>query len=171
MAQVAAAEEALTAAQREVEAAEQVVATLRGDTRRRVSGPPAARLAETRKTVRDARARRRTEINQARELVDPQIREIHQQLYARHKQLYQQYCTSGDLFWATFNAVVADHKSTMKKIAAQRKQGRSANLNRRRFDGTGTITVQLQREAGGPPRSPQAVADPISHHPRGLTRA
>lgn len=158
--QVAAAEEALALAQQEVSAAEQVVADLRGGTRRRVTGPPATRLAQARRAVREARVRRRSEISLARPVVDPQIRQIHEQLYARHKQLYKQFCTDGDLFWATFNEVVANHKSTMKKITAQRKQGRSANLKRRRFDGTGTLTVQLQREAGGPARTPAAIADP-----------
>lgn len=58
------------------------------------------------------------------------------------------------LFWTTANFVAAGHETAVKKIAADRAAGKSAQLRFHRFDGTGTLTFQVQRGAGMPMPTP-----------------
>ena len=48
------------------------------------------------------------------------------------------------LYWASYNAVVARHQTAVEAVTTRRKAGRPAQLRETRFDGTGTISVQLQ---------------------------
>ena len=74
------------------------------------------------------------------------------------------YCQDGDLYWGTYNFVFANHKTAVQRIRSRRLDGGPANLRHHRFDGTGTIAVQLQRTATTPSRTPALVADPAGRY-------
>lgn len=153
---VAAAEEDLAAAQQRADGAADVVKQART---KRVSGPPADALRTARAEVKAARQRRRDAIRMVIDDADTRLRVLADQLKATHKQLYGEYCQSGDLYWASFNTVLDHHKTAVKQIGRRRKSGQPAQLRHHRFDGTGTIAVQLQRQAGAPARTPPVIAD------------
>lgn len=155
------AETALAAAETEAEAAKEAVAAERARLRtKRVTGPIADRAKSAYAAVKKARAARRDAIAEVRDAAEDRLREAADRLKAEHKALYQRYCTNGDLYWATFNAVVDHHKTAVKTVQRLQSQGLPAQLRFHRFDGTGTIAVQLQRQDGVPPRTPATVADP-----------
>jgi hypothetical protein len=52
------------------------------------------------------------------------------------------------MYWASWADTVSHHKAAVKRMNARRAGGRPAQLRYRRWDGTGTITVQLQRKRG-----------------------
>jgi hypothetical protein len=52
------------------------------------------------------------------------------------------------MFWASWADTVRHHKAAVQRVNDRRKEGRPAQLRRKRWNGTGTITVQLQRELG-----------------------
>jgi hypothetical protein len=68
------------------------------------------------------------------------------------------------LYWGTYNFVFANHNTAVQRIRSRRLDGGPANLRHHRFDGTGTIAVQLQRTATTPPRTPALVADPAGRY-------
>ncbi len=167
---VAAAEAALTAAERAAEqAAEAVSAEGTRHRAKRVTGPSAAVLAAAKRTVREARQTRRDAIAAVNDKAQRQLAAAREELVAAQKALYAKYCQGdGDLFWATFNDVLDHHRTAVKRIAQQRAQGRLAQLRRHRFDGTGSIAVQLQRQSGMPPRTPELIADSTARYGRVL---
>lgn len=61
-------------------------------------------------------------------------------------------------FWATGADIVSYHKTAVRRVRQARKEGRPAQLRFRRFDGTGTVTVQVQREQGVTAAERQQVA-------------
>jgi hypothetical protein len=75
---------------------------------------------------------------------------------------YKEYCGKEEkgkgLGWATFNDVSAHFKTALARIGAQRQEGTAADLKFHRFGGTGTLTVQVQRESGDPVPSPGVLA-------------
>ena len=103
-------------------------------------------LALVRRGLRDAKAVRR----EAKALHYPQAKR--DLLIAREsrdstlKSLYGAFRQQG-LHWATYNDVVHSFHVMLSRIATQRRQGRAAEVRFRRWDGSGTLTVQLQREA------------------------
>lgn len=158
---VADCEAALAAAESEAAAAAQALSAEKSRQRtKRVTGPIADRLRTARATVKSARQIRRDTIAAVREQALPRLKSASEQLRADQKRLYKQYCTDGDLYWATFNAVLEHHKTAVKMLNQKRAQGRPAQLRFHRWDGTGTIAVQLQRAADAPPRTPATIADP-----------
>ena len=92
------------------------------------------------------------------------LRERTATLLAAQKQLYRRYCQDNDLYWATYNDVFRNHKTAVQRIRRQRLEAKPATLRHHRFDGTGTITVQLQRTAAMPPRSPRLLSDPAGRY-------
>ena len=121
----------------------------------------AARFRAARSAVSTARQCRREAIAAVKDEAAPRRAECIGQLRADQKALYARYCQEGgDLYWATHNTVVKRHATAVKRINQARAQGRAATLRHHRYDGTGTIAVQLQREAGMPPRTPALLADP-----------
>jgi hypothetical protein len=52
------------------------------------------------------------------------------------------------LYWATYNKILAQHKTAAQRIRAMWKEGKLARFKHHRYDGTGRIAVQLQREHG-----------------------
>ncbi len=146
--QIADLEQRLSTA--ELEAAEPAVAT--------------DRLVAARNAVKRLRRARREAINAVRGRASLRIGEAGDALRNAQKKLYAQYCQDGDLGWHTFNDVVAQHKAAVKRIKQSRAAGHPARLQHHRFDGTGTIAVQLQRRAGQPPRTPAVLADPAGKY-------
>ena len=80
------------------------------------------------------------------------------QLRADQKALYTKYTGRG-LYWATVNDIAAQHKALVQRVNKQRREGRPAQLRHRRFDGTGTLTVQIQRRDAAPIRTPATLAN------------
>jgi hypothetical protein len=158
---VAAAEETLTAAEAEATAAAEAVSAERARLRtKRITGPLAERLTAARTEVRSSRQARRDAIAAVRDEATDRITDTAVELRAAQKRLYATYCQEGDLFWATWNDVVDHHKAAVKRVKAQRAAGRPATMRHHRFDGTGSIAVQLQRQEGMPQRTPEVIADP-----------
>lgn len=115
-------------------------------------------LAEARRSLRAAKAARR----KAKELLYPQAKsrllDVRQARDAARKALYSEYCQRRGLHWATYNDVTQAHDTAVSRVTNQRKQGRPAELRFRRWDGSGTLTVQLQRDAGKPARTFQLLS-------------
>lgn len=159
--QVAAAEKILEDAQTAAATAAEAVSAQRVRQRTtRVSGAPAERLAAARAQVRQARRARREAIAAVRSQAKDRIGAAATELRDARRGLYRRYCQDGDLYWATYNDVMSHHIDAVKRIRQARAAGRPARLRHRRFDGTGSIAVQLQRRAGDPARTPQVLADP-----------
>ncbi|ASL12230.1 hypothetical protein AWC17_26840 [Mycobacterium nebraskense] len=165
---VAAAEVQVAAAEERVESAAAALKAARIAARDKlVDSPLAQQLCDARAALRSARQLRRDAIAEVKDAAAQRRRDRGAQLAADQKSLYRRYCQSptGDqLFWATFNYIVDQHKVAVRRIQQQRAQHKPATLRHHRFDGTGTIAVQLQRTAGRPPRTPLVVADPAGRY-------
>ena len=157
-AQVTAAEEAVAAASEALKAAG-IAVRLKG-----VDPALTQRLRDARATLKAARQARRDAITDVKDAAAQTRRARTDRLAADQKALYRRHCQQGDLYWASHNAVADQHKAAVRRIQQQRAQGRPAALRHHRFDGTGTIAVQLQRPAGTPPRSPAVLADPAGRY-------
>ncbi|KMV19589.1 hypothetical protein ACT17_05930 [Mycolicibacterium conceptionense] len=157
---VAAAETELADAESAAEQAAAAVSEERTKLRtKRITGPLAQKLTAARKRVREARSTRRAAISEVHEEAKGRLVDASDALKAQQKALYKTYCQDGDLFWATFNDVLDHHKAAVKRIGQMRAAGQPAQLRHHRFDGTGSIAVQLQRQAGQPQRTPELIAD------------
>jgi hypothetical protein len=160
---VAAAEADLQQAEQTAAAAhEQVKAErirLRSST---VNSALTAQLADAREALKAARQTRRTAIASVKDAAAQRRRDRTAKLLADQKQLYRRYCQEDDLYWGTYNDVFRNHKTAVQRIRRQRLDGKPATLRHHRFDGTGTITVQLQRTAAMPPRASKAKTLPTA---------
>lgn len=164
---VAAAETEVAATETQAASANEALKAARAAARgKRVDPDLTERLRAARTALKAARQARRDAIAKVRHEAAHRRRERGTQLAAEQKALYRTYCQQGDptLFWATFNSVVDAHKAAVRRIQNQRAQGRPATLRHHRFDGTGTIAVQLQRTAGAPARTPALLADPAGRY-------
>jgi hypothetical protein len=114
-------------------------------------------LKEARAAVKEAKENRR----QARDRLYPALAEsfhLARGAYrAAIKAQYATYVQKRGLYWATYNAVVAHHQTAVQKIEAERRAGRAAELRFKRWNGEGTLAVQIQRASDDPVRSPQAL--------------
>jgi hypothetical protein len=63
------------------------------------------------------------------------------------KDTYQWFHAEGG-YWVNWVDAVSYHKTAAGRVEADRARGQPAELRFRRWDGTGTVTVQLQRLAG-----------------------
>jgi hypothetical protein len=149
------AEEAQTAAYRELQAAKQHARTSIPDpvlvaayevARDRTK---AARLAY--KEARDA----------ARPHVRPQLRAIEDARRADIKGAYTM-ATQQGLHWATVNDKIGTHATAVSMVIKRRTQGQRAQMNFSRWEGTGTLRVQLQRESTDPDRTMEMLASDTS---------
>lgn len=157
---VAELEEVIAAGEAEAEELGRQAAKERSAQRGRGKTASSARLAEVRLAVREAKAERRAEIGRVREQAAGELQAASDAHRAAVKATYAEYCQRGALYWATFNDVADHHKTAVKRVQQARAQGRPANLQHHRFDGSGAVAVQLQRQAGVPPRLPATIADP-----------
>jgi Putative transposase DNA-binding domain len=163
---VAAAEQAVAAAEQAVTDAEQTVAADRQQRRSRTATSAAtARVREARAALRDARAEAKRQKEGAREALAPTFQELTEQWWAARKATYADYCQRRGLFWMTHNDVEQNHLRAVAAVKAARAAGRPAELRVRegpdgvdRWDGSGSIVVQLKRRAGDPPRTPGTLA-------------
>lgn len=151
-ADLAAAEAALLAALEEVAKQKSAQRT------KRITGSASETARAAKAHVKALRETRRAAIADVREHAKPRLDALSCE-NRDMKPLYAQYVQGMGLYWATFNDVAAHHQTAVKKVAADRKAGRPASLRHHRFDGSGTIAVQLQRGAGAPARTPAALAD------------
>lgn len=163
---VAAAEAQVAVAEEQATSTHAALKAARIAARGKLPNSPLTRqLREAKAILKDARQRRREAITAVKDTAAQRRRERAAQLAADQKDLYHRYCQSpAGLYWATFNHVLDHHKSAVRRIHKQRAQGKPATLRHHRFDGTGTVAVQLQRSAGKPPRTPLVVADPAGRY-------
>lgn len=162
---VAAAESELRRAEQTAAAVGEQVAAERVRLRsKKIGAELTTQLAEARADTKAARQARRDAIAQVKDAAAQHLRNRTATLLADQKQLYRRYCQDNDLYWATYNDVFRNHKTAVQRIRRQRLEGKPATLRHHRFDGTGTITVQLQRTAAMPPRSPQILSDPLGRY-------
>lgn len=139
-------------------AAERMTARSRTGT----SAETKAALKEAKAALKEAKAALKEAKDLAYPHVTPQIGDAKASLKEGIKATYAEFCQSSEgLYWATYNDIVRRRFPVAQKhVADARKQGRSAQLRFHPWDGTGTVTVQLMRQAGQPRRSPAVLADP-----------
>lgn len=153
---IARTEEELAEALADLEKATSEAKLQRQTTRSRKTSTTQSKLiTAARKRVAQAKVARRAAISETYEIAKPQIEEIRER---RKVAIKATYTNRGDLYWATCNAVTAHHKTATARVASDRAKGLPAERRIKRFDGSGTITVQPQREATDPPRTPQLLS-------------
>lgn len=163
-----------------------VVAKLRSQQRTRTpKGGVVDELRAASAEAKKLRVERRKAISTVRsgpdkEKVKARIDELTTALFAARKALYAEYVQEGrpadervwddtlqqwitepvrhKLYWACFNQVVANHKVAAAGVDKKRAEGQPAAMRFRRWDGTGALAVQLQRQADDPTRSPELLA-------------
>lgn len=126
---------------------------------KRVTGPAAPALAQARAAAKAARHTRRAAIAAVKDDATARLYDLFDARKTREKSLYGDYVQTRGLYWATFNDVLDHHRTAVKVMQQKRARGRPAALRHHRWDGSGTVAVQLQRQAGRPPRTPAAIAD------------
>jgi hypothetical protein len=114
-------------------------------------------LKKLREALKAARQDLRDKKSRAYALLKDEMEEEGRRLQAEVKAMYPEYIDKG-LYWAVWNDVVAHHRTSVQMIKKKRREGQPADVQFHRFDGTGTIAVQLQRGAGDPPRLPGVLA-------------
>lgn len=115
-------------------------------------------LKQARRDLRTAKSALRARKAENNPLLREGFAEAGVQRRADIKALYKP-AVEGGLFWANYNEVVQHHEVAVRAVANRRKEGQPADLRFHRWDGSGTLAVQLQRPAGAPERSPQRLAD------------
>ena len=157
--QIAAIETQLTAAETELTDRSAAAAAERSAARKKGPTESSEAVRQLKARIKDLRSQRRTAIADAHPTATPRLTAIADAHRAAIKALYADYSQGRGLYWATYNDVVAHHQVATKRVAAERKAGRPANIRHHRYDGSGSITVQLQRQTGAPPRLPATIAD------------
>lgn len=148
----------------------------------------ARELAAAKKALKVAKADRRTAKSDTYAAAKPELEVLQADRKAAIKNLYTVYCQTGrpatpwctacdhhgisdgtceacgaeqpavKLYWATYNAVTDGHRTALKLVEQHRKAGRAAQLRFHRWDGTGRVAVQLQKQAGDPDRGPALLS-------------
>lgn len=115
--------------------------------------------------LKAAKAVLRTAKHARRELKDERfpvakeaMAELGQARKAAVKACYADFVQDRGLGWASFNDVVDHHRTAVQMVGRKRKAGMPAELRFHRWDGTGTLAVQLQRQAADPARTPALLA-------------
>jgi hypothetical protein len=67
--------------------------------------------------------------------------------------LYAEHVQTRGLGWGTYNAIVDRHRRSAQLVISARTRGEPAEHRFRRFDGSGTVHVQVQRDKHGARRS------------------
>ena len=117
---------------------------------------------EARRQLRQTKEMLRLAKNAAFADLRPVFAALSDQMRADRKATYAEWVQRDGLYWATYNDVLAHFDATIKAISRLRLEGRPADVRFHRFDGTGTLTVQLQREASDGPRTPRVLASGTS---------
>ena len=117
----------------------------------------AGRLAEAGAAARKAQARLRSVKAGARRRLREQEKRIRAEAHAAVDALCSQaaggslYADSpvpGALYWASCNTIARQQRTALDGVISRRSEDRPAELGYHRWDGTGTLTVTLQRELG-----------------------
>jgi biotin operon repressor len=130
----------------------------------RRSSPGRRAYPETRAQLRLARARRaeaKEALRAARDGVREELVPQFKAAQAGYRAAIGDICSAsvdGGLYWATVNAVSQQYRIAGDQAAGMRSRGMRSHLRGRPWDGTGTVTVQLQRLAAEPARSPARLA-------------
>jgi hypothetical protein len=143
--------------------AEERAAELAAEVARRKSAARSRRLTGADKQAADDLRKVRADIRELRGLrkeikasvkldAKSRLAEIDAAKRAAVKALRQDYSARG-LYWGTSNDVIAHSAAADKRVADARKEGRPAQRRFRRWDGSGALTVQLQRQTGDPART------------------
>lgn len=113
-----------------------------------------AELREQQATLRAATARVKELRRRRRDAIAARLKESEAVLAALEQQrrgaiagLYASYCQSRGLHWATFTRRVKQHEQARARVAAVRATAGAAQIRFKPWDGTGALTVQLQRQA------------------------
>lgn len=114
-------------------------------------------LTEARAKTKETRTELKIKKQEAYEHLSPKFHELHSEEKAAVKAKYREYIDKG-LYWATFNLVREQHMRAVQAMKKTRSQGRASDLRFKRFTGEGQISVQLQREANQPQRTPAILA-------------
>jgi hypothetical protein len=114
-------------------------------------------LADARKQAKVLRAARKEAKAEQRLVLKPQLEALKQGHKETIVSIRQDFAARG-LHWGSYNAVIDNHRVSVNRIKTIRKEGRPAQIRFHRWKGNGTLTVQLQREAGDPRRSPEILA-------------
>jgi len=122
------------------------------------SEPLALELKRAKRGQKETRAALRTAKNRIKEDVALPKKHLLAEHQARAKAARIDFAHRG-LYWGTYNRVWADMKVAVEGVIRKRTGGEPARLHFRRWDGTGTLAVQLQRQDGDPPRDPQGLAE------------
>lgn len=91
-------------------------------------------------------------------VLKPELNKLTDQLRTEIKATYRPAVDAG-MYWANYNATRDRHLVAVKAVKAARRAGQPSDLRFRRWTGEGTLVVQLQRQAGHPPRTPATIAD------------
>lgn len=123
----------------------------------------AALLKDARGRRRDLKAQRKGAIAQVYEQAKDALEQLELERRQKVKELYTAYCSATNpeakgLYWATFNAVLRHHDAARTRVRADRAKGKASQLRFHRWDGTGSFTVQLQKQTGNPDRTPELLA-------------
>lgn len=120
--------------------------------------PAVAELREARSHLRAARKERRDAIAAVLTRAGPELAEITSATRDAVKALYRVYTVQG-MYWPVYNDVVDRWTVACQRVKSDRAKGRASTLRFHRFDGSGALTVQLQRGKDQPVRSPARLAD------------
>lgn len=78
------------------------------------------------------------------------------------KALRQSYAAQG-LYYGTYNEVIARYERAWRAVTAARRQHDRARLHPRRFDGSGSLTLQIVQTAAKPPLTSALLSQPNGH--------
>jgi hypothetical protein len=153
--EVAGAQEAAAAAEAEAAEIAEAVGRARREGRARAAAPAdlRQRLREARQRLRDARVGLREVKASLYDEIEPRFVEERAEVRRATKATYARWVQDGGLYWGTYNRVRAHFDTARARMLQQRVAGGPSALRFHPFDGEGTWTVQLQREAGDPERT------------------
>lgn len=114
-------------------------------------------LDEVRKEIREARST----LNARKKDFLPELRQkfadLKKERWAAEKLCRQEYSAQG-LYWGTYNRVAQNYQRAASAAEAKWEKGQSAFLRFQKWEGEGTLSVQLQRQSDDPERNPSVLA-------------
>lgn len=118
---------------------------------REISRELCEQIKPARRARRDGKQRERAAKADAYASVAPALHLARNTERAERKAPYREFVQHQGLYWATDNAVARSHDTAARRFTQIRKEGRSAELHHHRYEETGRIAVQLQRESRSRP--------------------
>jgi hypothetical protein len=117
--------------------------------------------------ARQARKAAKEDLKLAKTAAKPIVQVRLSELAGEHKQriveIRREFAATG-LYWGTYNDVLQRRfPAAVKQVIERRKRGLPAELHFRRFDGTGTLTTQIQWQRGKPEPTQRLLASDDAH--------